>query len=448
MLGNSANMTSQISIGMQRRGFLHLGLLGIGGLGLADLLRLQARAGESARAKSVIMVYLPGGPSHIDMYDMKPDAPAEIRGEFKPIRTNVPGLDICELMPLQARIADRFTIIRGFRTPGGHDSTMLTTGFREKEYRPAFGSVVSRLSRRAGSGLPAYVTLIEETNLPFGQEPAYLGQAHKPLALRGPGMADLTLVKGITIEQLRSRAELMRGFDSVRRDLEVRGELTGMDAFSARALDMVTSPRAREAFDLRREPDRVREKYGMVPGSQSFLLARRLVEAGVRVVTLAGGWDNNGEGNSSSSLSNWDTHQDNFTKLRKQLPPLDRALFGLLTDLRERGLEDDVAVVVCGEMGRAPRVGKANDGGNASGTGRDHWATGFAFVAGGGLRTGQVIGETDRYASAPKTRAYGPQNLLATLYKVLGIDTATTFTDHLGRPQYVLDDRDTIAELV
>lgn len=449
MPGKSANnRVSPIPIGIHRRGFLHLGLLGIGGLGLSDLLRLEARAGQAPRRKSVIMVYLPGGPSHIDMYDMKPEAPAEIRGEFKTIRTNVPGIDLCELMPLQAKIADRFAIVRGFQTPGGHNGTMVTTGFHEKDYRPAFGSVVSRLTPQAPSGLPPYVTLIEETNLPFGQEPAYLGQAHKPLALRGPGMADLSLAKGITIERLHSRAELLRGFDSARRDVEIRGELTGMDAFTARALDMVSSPRAREAFDLGREPDRVREKYGKLPGSQLFLLARRLVESGVRVVTLAGGWDNDGAGNASSNLSNWDTHQDNFIRLRKQLPPLDRAIYGLLTDLRERGMEDDVAVVVCGEMGRSPRVGKANDGGNASGTGRDHWKTGFALVAGGGLRAGQVIGETDRHASAPRTRAYGPQNLLATLYKVLGIDTATTFPDHLGRPQYILDDRDTITELV
>jgi hypothetical protein len=438
-----------VSVGLNRRGFLHLGLLGLGGIGLADVLRGEARGdNESRSTKSVIMVYLPGGPSHIDMYDMKPDAPAEIHGEFKPIKTNVAGLDICELMPLQATIADRFAIVRGFKTPGGHNSTMLTTGFREGIYRPAFGSVVSRVSATTPSGLPPYVTLIEETNLPFGQEAAYLGPAHKPLALRGPGMADLSLPKGITVERLHNRVELLRSFDTVRRDADARREQGGMDAFTTRALDMVTSPKAREAFDLRREPDRVREKYGTAPGSQSFLLARRMVEAGVRVVTVAGGWDNNGEGNSSSSLGNWDTHQDNFIKLRKQLPPLDRALFALLTDLKERGRGDDVAVVVCGEMGRAPRIGKANDGGNASGTGRDHWGTGFAFIAGGGFRTGQVIGETDRHGAQPRTRTYAPQNLLATLYQFLGIDTTATFPDHLGRPQYILDDRDPISELL
>src|SRR5690349_20116304 len=203
--------------GLSRRSFLQIGAFGAG-LTLSGMLRARALAAggtPTASGKSAIMVYLPGGPSHIDMYDMKPDAPAEIRGEFKPIRTNVPGLDVCELMPLQAKIADRFRIVRGFQTPGGHDGIMMTTGFREKAYRPAFGSVVSRLSPAAPSGLPAYVTLIEETNLPFGQDPAYLGQAHKPLALRGPGMADLTLARGISVEQLNNRAELLRGFDTV-----------------------------------------------------------------------------------------------------------------------------------------------------------------------------------------------------------------------------------------
>ena len=178
--------------------------LGLGGLTLADLLRLQVRGAVSSEAahKAVIMIYLPGGPSHIDMYDMKPDAPVEIRGEFKPIRTNVPGMDICELMPLQAKIADKLAIVRGFQTPGGHDSRELTTGFRQGGNRPAFGSVVSRALPEQGQGLPPYVSLIQESNLPFGQEPAYLGPAHQPFSLRGPGMADLSLVRGLTLDRL------------------------------------------------------------------------------------------------------------------------------------------------------------------------------------------------------------------------------------------------------
>jgi hypothetical protein len=433
--------------GLSRRAFFQVGALGLGGLTLADLFRLQAHGAVPADTpgKSIIMVYLPGGPSHIDMYDMKPDAPVEIRGEFRPIRTNVSGIDICELMPLQTRIADKFALVRGFTTPGGHDSRELTTGFRSGVYRPAFGSVVSRLRPTQGSGLPPYVTLIEESNLPFGQDPAYLGPAHAPLSIRGEGMANLTLARGITVERLGDRTSLLRRFDAVRRDVDAGHDL---DPFTARALEMITTTRARDAFDLNREPRRLRDLYGPSEGSQSFLLARRLVEAGVRVVTLCGGWDNDGQGGSSSNLSNWDTHDANFPKLRKQLPNLDRALYALLTDLHTRGLERDVAVVVWGEMGRAPRVGVPNPGSNATSTGRDHWPTGFVLLAGGGLRVGQVVGATDRRGDHPVTRSYTPQNLLATMYHVLGIDPEQTFLDHLGRPQYLLDDRDPIAELL
>jgi hypothetical protein len=432
---------------LTRRAFFQVGSLGLGGLTLADILRLRAQGGvsEGASHKAIIMVYLPGGPSHIDMYDMKPDAPIEIRGEFRPIQTNVAGMQLCELMPLQARIADKLAIVRGLTTPGGHDSRELTTGFRAGVYRPAFGSVVSRLRPNPGAGLPPYVTLIEESNLPFGQDPAYLGPAHGPFALRGPGMANLTLARGLTLDQLSDRTDLLRRFDALRRDLDTRREL---DPFTARALEMITTTRARDAFDLRREPPQVRDRYGKPAGSQNFLLARRLVEAGVRFVTLCGGWENDGQGSSSSNLGNWDTHDANFPKLRHQIPHLDRALYALITDLGERGLEKEVAVVVCGEMGRAPRVGVPNPGSQASATGRDHWPTGFALLAGGGLRTGQVVGATDRRGERAITRPYRVQNLLATMYHVLGIDPALTFPDHLGRPQYLLDDRDKIAELV
>jgi hypothetical protein len=394
------------------------------------------------------MVYLPGGPSHIDLYDMKPDAPVEIRGEFKPIKTNVPGMDLCELMPLQSTIADKFAVIRGFQAGGSHDSRTLTTGFPPRANRPAFGSVVSRLRPNPGAGLPPYVSLVQETNLPFGEDPAYLGPGHKPFAIRGPGMADLTLARGLTLDRLADRKDLLRGFDALRRDLDARAGLDGLDAFTARALEMVTSSKARAAFDLSREPDKVREKYGPSPGTLQFLLARRLVEAGVRVVTLCGGWVNDGQGDSPSNLGNWDTHEDNFNRLRVQASRLDHALHALIEDLGARGLDRDVVVVACGEMGRSPRVGKSNAGGNASASGRDHWETGFALVAGGGLRTGQVVGETDRRGERPKGTPYTPQHLLATLYRLLGIDPATTFPDHSGRPQYLLDDREPIDELL
>ena len=434
--------------GPSRRNFLSVGALTLGGLSLADLLRLEARGGdaESSPRKSVIFIYLPGGPSHIDLYDMKPDAPVEIRGEFKPIKTNVPGMDVCELLPLQAKIADRFSIVRGFLTTGGHDSRMLTTGFKPGVYRPAFGSVVSKMLPGAGGGLPPYVTLVQETNLPFGQDPAYLGPAHAPFGIRGKGMADLSPPKGLTLDRLDDRNGLLRDIDTMRRDLDAQ-QIDKMDAFTVRALDMVRSSRVRDAFDLSREPEKVKAAYGKSPGTLQFLLARRLVEAGARVVTLCGGWVNNGEGDSPSTLSNWDTHEDNFGRLRVQAPHFDRALYVLLTDLQQRGLDKDVIVVAAGEMGRSPRVGKST-GATNSPNGRDHWETGFALMAGGGIANGRVVGETDRLADRAKGKPFTPQNLLATLYALLGIDSAATVPDHTGRPQFLLDDRDRIDELL
>ncbi len=429
-----------------RRDFLRMGMLGLGGLSLADVLRLQSQAaGAALPNKAVIMVYLPGGPSHVDTYDMKPDAPVEIRGEFKPIQTNVPGFDICELMPLQARIADKLALIRGFKSRGGHTGDEMSTGFPTGDKRPAFGSVVSRVLGGTTRALPPYVSLNVFSNFEFFENPAYLGQAHKPFSPSGPDMANLRLPAGVPLDRLADRRELLGSLDNLRRDLDdARGSMAGMDSFKAQALDMVTSSQARLALDLSREPDKIRNKYG--PGSGHFLLARRLVEAGVRVVTLSGGWLND-DGSGSTNISNWDTHKDNFPTLRRQLPRLDRALYALVTDLEERGMTQDVAVVVCGEMGRSPRVGISNPGSQASSNGRDHWETGFVLLAGGGLRTGQVIGESDARAERSKGRPYTMQNVLATMYDVLGIDPAATFPDHSGRPQYILEDREKIAEL-
>lgn len=446
MLTFWATNQQRLCDGVSRRNFLSVGALTLGGLSLADLLRLEAHAADdSTHQKSVIFIYLPGGPSHIDLYDMKPDAPVEIRGEFKPIKTNVPGIGISELLPLQAKIADRFSIVRGFQTNGSHDSRMLTTGFKPGVYRPAFGSVVSKVLL-TGGGLPSYVTLVQESNLPFGQDPAYLGPAHSPFALRGKGLADLSPPKGMTLDRLEDREGLLKDFDTLRRELDSR-QFGKMDAFTTRALDMVRSGKVREALDINREPEKVKAAYGKSPGTLQFLLARRLVEAGVRVVTLCGGWVNNGEGDSPSNLSNWDTHEDNFGRLRVQAPQFDRAMHALLTDLAQRGLDKDVIVVAAGEMGRSPRIGKST-GATNSPNGRDHWDTGFALVAGGGITNGRIVGETDRFADRAKGKPFTPQNLLATLYDLLGIDTAATFPDHTGRPQFILDDRDKIEALL
>jgi len=430
--------------GISRRQFLEVGALGVAGLTLADLLRLRAAAGGRSSAKSVIMLVLTGGPSHIDMYDLKPDAPAEYRGEFQPIRTVVPGFDMCEHMPLQAKIAGKLALVRSLTFPSdAHEHNMNYSGFTFSGRRPAFGSVVSRFRSAAGDRLPHYVSFPHSELVPGGwpprEEPYYAGAAHQPFRFGGQdrSTANLRLASSLTLDRLEDRRKLMGQLDTLRRDLDTRGDLAALDAFSARAFDMITSPKALEAFDIAREPDRVREKYGQsqrlgILGTwnpQNLLLARRLVEAGVSVVTVPLGW--------------WDHHATIFKCLRDCLPILDRALVALLTDLQDRGLENDVAVCVWGEMGRTPKLE------SFGGVSRGHWAeSGFALFAGGGLQMGRVVGCTDGRAARPRTRPYGPQNVLATLYHVLGINPSETLADHSGRPVHLLDDGEPIAELI
>jgi hypothetical protein len=434
---------------LSRRGFLRLGALGMGGLSLADLLHLKARGAVPAPSagKAIIMVYLDGGPSHVDMYDLKPDAPVEVRGEFQPIRTNVPGFDICEHFPLQARIADKLVLIRNmkFRKPD-HEPDELYTGFPSRPFdpvqRPSIGSVVSKLRSEAGIRglLPPYVALGDPRMV---GRPAYLGRAH---AAYEPGAKALNLGPSLDMpaERLTQRRTLLQHLDTLRRDLDdARGSMAGLDVFQTQALDMVTTTKARDAFDLTREPDKVRARYG---AGSDFLLARRLVEAGVPVVTLTPYNHYPDERKTCNGNFNWDHHDHIFPCLRHALPQLDRSLYALITDLHERGLERDVCVVVWGEMGRTPRVG------TQAGTvaGRDHWPqAGFALLAGGGLKTGQVIGATDRRGESPKGQPYTPENVLATLYHHLGIDAGeVTLADHSGRPIFLLDDPSRVAELI
>ncbi len=423
--------------GLSRRDFLAAGALG--GLSLADVMRLRAQSPEPRTSpKSVIMVYLPGGPSHIDMYDLKPDAPVEFRGEFRPVHTNVSGINVCELMPQHTRIADKFSIVNGIHSVDTHSAELLMRGVLGNPKRPVFGSVVSRLRNGAGvEGMPPYVALGGENGADPG-DPTYLGVAHRPFTPGGVGQS-LRLNSEVSLDRLADRQSLLRGFDGMRRDLDDdRRTLSGMDAFSARALDMITSPRTQQAFDLNRESSRVRERYGP---AQRLLLALRLVQAGVSVVTvsLAGTVVPGGD---------WDTHagtdqrsETNFGNLRRKLPIYDQAIYALITDLYSRGLDQDVAVVVWGEFGRTPRINKNG--------GRDHWApAGSALIAGGGLRMGQTIGHTGPRAERQDGSPYTPSNVLATLYGVLGIDPIRTLPDHNGRPMYLLDDRRPIAELV
>lgn len=427
--------------GVSRRGFLQVGALGLGGLTLADLLRLRAQGAGQPEPRAVIMIHLPGGPSHHDMYDLKPDAPQEIRGEFKPIQTNVAGLHISELFPLQAQIADQLAIIRGidFLSYSGNDHSQepLYTGFHSKfTVRPAFGSVVSRLRGSPHAPMPPYVSLSPYYD---ANRAAYLGPAYQPFAPGDRSQDNLSLVKGVTTDQLRDRKALLQSFDSLRRDIDQKGQMGGMDVFTARALEMITTPKVRDAFDLSKEPESVKAKYGTyrARGAEKevdpmkFLMARRLVEAGATVVTLAvGAWDDHGS-----------AKEGIFPALRQRLPVLDHAIHGLLTELRERGLDKHTAVLIWGEMGRTPKINTV--------AGRDHWSeAGCAVVAGGlGLRLGQVVGATDAKGAYPKRRIKH-QNVLATFYHLLGIDPITTLPDHNGRPQYLLDECDKIAELV
>lgn len=422
--------------GVSRRDFLTVGALSVGGLTMVDVLRARAQTPASTRNKAIIMVYLNGGPSHVDLYDMKPEAPLEYRGEFRPIRTNVPGFDICELMPRQARIADKLAIIRNMQfRQQGHTSPELYSGFLTGN-RPSIGSVVSKLRHNAGliGSMPPYVALGDPNHV---GSPGFLGVAHQPYV---PGMrgSELGLISGMSLERLSERRTLLGAFDSMRRELDdSRGSLAGMDAFTNQALEMVVSNRARDAFDLSREPDRLRDLYGR---GTEYLVARRLVEAGVPVVTLTPRNHNVGP----MCNGEWDHHDHIFRCLRSVLPQYDQSITALVTDLHERGLAEDVAVVVWGEMGRTPRVG------TQQGTvgGRDHWPqSGFALMAGGGLEMGQIIGATDPRGERPRGRPYTPQNVLATLYHVLGIDPVTTLPDHQGRPTYLLDDRERVTEL-
>lgn len=412
--------------GINRRDFLRIGAFGAG-LTLADVLRLRAFAeqGTRARAKSAIMIYLPGGPSHIDTYDLKPAAPMEFRGEFKPISTNVGGIEICEHFPMQAKMMDKLAIIRSLATVDEHSDSLVMTGYSEQQNRtqnhPSFGSVISRLRSSEPSDVTHFVSL---RGLTKGLEPGYLGVAHRAFTTSGPGMKNLKLANGVNEGRLDDRKSLLSTFDTVRRDVDATGTMDGIDAFTTKAFDMVTTGKVRNALDVAKEDVKTRERY---KGVEQFLTARRLVEAGVGCVTLAYG--------------GWDTHGQNFTTLKKQLPLLDRGIANLIQDLQDRGMSDDVITVVWGEFGRTPKVNNT--------AGRDHWSPAMsALIAGGGMRMGQAIGSTSARAEYPKDHKYTVPQVLATIYHAMGIDPSMTFNDQSGRPMYLLDDRETVKELL
>ena len=415
---------------VSRRNFLQLGAFGAG-LTLADMLRLKAAqpAGAPAKTapKAAIMIYLPGGPSHMDMYDLKPDAPKEFRGEFNPIRTNVPGVQICEHMPLQARMWDKLAVVRSLISVDEHSDSLVSTGFSENVNRvaghPSFGSVVSKLRSGAANDVPPFVSLRGSGSV--GLEPGYLGVAHRPFTPSGAGLDNLRLAQGVTAGRLDDRKDLLGKFDTARREIDGTGTMKGMDAFAGRAFDMIASGTVRTALDLKNEDPKTRDRY---KGVEQFLTARRLVEAGVGCVTL--------------SYGGWDTHNKNFSQLKKQLPVLDRGIANLIQDLHDRGMQDDVVTVMWGEFGRTPKI-------NSNDAGRDHWSPVMsALVAGGGLKMGQAVGTSSAKGEYPKDRPYKVPHLLSTIYGAMGIDAGYTFPNGAGRPMYILDDRNKVEELL
>jgi len=430
MFSSLLGSTQRFCDGVSRRNFLQIGAFGAG-LTLADGLRLKAATNKarqttgSTKMKSAIFIYLPGGPSHIDMYDPKPDAPAEFRGEFKPIDTNVPGVQLSEHFPLQAKMWDKMAVVRSVVATDEHSDSYVTTGYPERVNRlqqhPSFGAVVSKVRGDHAGAVPPFVSL---RGMSIGTEPGFLGVAHRPFTPSGPGSANLKLAQNVTVERLDDRKELLTKFDDIRRDIDHTGSMAGMDSYSERAMDMVTGGVVRKALDLKNEDPKTLERY---KGLEQFLTARRLVEAGVGFVTL--------------SFGSWDTHGGNFTSLKTQLPKLDKAIANLIQDLHDRGLQDDVVTVVWGEVGRTPKIN--------SGAGRDHWSPVMsAFVAGGGLKMGQAVGASTAKGERPKDRPYSVSQVMSTLYRAIGIDPGQTFLNGSGRPMYVLDDREPVRELL
>lgn len=435
--------THQFCDRLSRRSFLQIGGLAMGGLSLPQLLQAEAQSRVRNSHKSVIMVFLSGGPPHQDLVDLKPGAPAEIRGEFKPIATRVPGIQICELLPGMAKLMDRLAIIRSVVGSEGHHSAFQCMHGRTQQQQPnggwpSLGSTVSKIQGPTREDVPPFVGLsprmITNTWAIVG-DPGFLGHKYAAFKPNADGMGSMVL-KGMSLDQLGERRQLMARFDRLRQEFDSSGRLSGADEYTRQAVNILTSSRLADALDLNREPARTRDMYGRGdpkpagygdagPLMNDYLLAaRRLVEAGVRVVTLAyGRWDWHGK-----------PHGTTFENARHHFPVLDRGLCALIEDLRIRGLDKDVTVLVWGEFGRTPRINKEG--------GRDHWPqVSCALLAGGGMKTGQVIGSTDKNAENAKDRPVHFQEVFATLYHNLGLDArTTTVTDLSGRPHYLVDD--------
>ena len=443
-----------------RRGFLHAGTLGTAGIGLASLLRLQHASAASAspgtapaRHKSVIILWMRGGPSQHETWDPKPEAPVEYRGYFGSIPTAVPGLRICDMLPKSAGCIDKWSIIRSlYHNDAGHSSgdQLCFTGYPNQgppdiNSRPSCGSVVAKQLSERRPDLPPYVMIPKRVP---GVDPAYLGPACAPFetqadpAQSGPfRIPNLAPAEGLAVDRVEDRRLLLNQLDQFRRLTDQNSRYQAVDAFQSKAWDLLLGSAAREAFNLDAEPAEVRERYGFMPAyaaptpdrcgvpawSQRFLLARRLVEAGIPLVTVDCRW--------------WDTHVKGYETMRDGfLPRWDQAFSALIEDLDQRGLLQTTLVLAWGEFGRTPKV-------NATG-GRDHYPNVFsAALAGGGIQGGQVVGESDQYGALPLSNPKQPQDVLATLYRHLGVDTSINYLDHSGRPVPVLPFGTPIQEL-
>ena len=438
-----------------RRSMLKASLAGLAGLTLPGLLRLRAESGAAGRAmtrsKAVILLWMTGGPSHIDTWDPKPEMPSEIRGPFGVIPTKLPGVRVCEYLPKMAGMLDRFTLIRSVdcRESNHEPNQVMQTANRAAEPRtnpkghlyPAIGSVAAKVRGANDPAMPPYVVLNlkDKSHVARG---GYLGQQFDPFnGNQAPNL--FALPGGLTIDRLRDRRTLALQMDRVRADLDATGQMEALDRFSQQAFDIVAGSRAQEAFDLSKEPAGILERYGTHDWCRQALLARRLVERGVSFVTI--------DLSNHSASGTWDTHGDNippyggiWNGLRPLLPVFDHLITTLVGDLGERGLLDDVLVLAMGEFGRTPRLGTQN-----STDGRDHWPYVMSMaMAGGGLRHGQVIGASSRDGGEIAARPVTPGDLAATIYHHLGVPLHATYQDHQGRPLSILEEGAPIKELI
>ncbi|MEC7678576.1 MAG: DUF1501 domain-containing protein [Planctomycetota bacterium] len=420
---------------LNRRAFIQVGALG-SSLSLSQYLRVQASQNEKQNHRSAIFIFMEGAPSHQDTFDLKPDAPAEVRGEFSPIQTTQPGIQICEHLPMLASRADDYAILRGIThnvADHGLAKKYLLTGNKSSQTisYPEYGSIVSH-QYPSDSKLPSYVSIDEAF-----VGPGYLGSRYSPLTADKPryganySVRGITLEEGLTVAKYKSQMQLRNDLDLAFQGFEnLDDQVQGMDRFSKQAYDIISSPEARRAFDLSQETRAETDKFGKHEFGQSLLLAARLIEAGVHFVTVR----------LRPAEFDFDTHQDNFSRLRTLLPPFDRGLAALLDRLKERGLLPTTAIMAAGEFGRTPKI-------NASG-GRDHWARAMtAVMAGGKIRGGQVIGETDKSASEPVGNGFSPDDLAASFYSNLGIDPKAEFSTNVGRPITLVREGSPISEL-